>query len=132
MTPASWVEAAHRRIGETMPASGGPAKRVKAQHKPTESWAAVLRLLQTEPLLRDLFRGDPFVVQGYASRSEAEMALVMGLMRRGATPEQCNDVLMTAGIGKWPESAHYREQTLAKALQLIHEDKGSTSKGATP
>jgi len=85
-------------------------------HDSEKPWRHVLDILQRDPMIRDLYRGEPFKLTRYASRSEAEFALVIRLMEYEVPPAQINELMYTAGIGKWRDAGeHYRRQTLHKA-----------------
>ncbi len=77
-------------------------------------------LLTVDGRLSSLFNGD---IEGYASRSEAEFALVMKLISYGFSDGQINRIMLDSKIGKWGESDQYAEFTLRKAHEWIVRDR---------
>jgi putative DNA primase/helicase len=81
-------------------------------------------LLTVDGRLNGLFNGD---IEGYASRSEAEFALVIRLISYGFSDEQINRIMKDSRIGKWNESEQYAEYTLRKAHEWIVRDRSVTA-----
>ena len=82
-------------------------------------------VLEKEPTLKDVHNGD-WEKYDYATRSEAEYALVIALVQYGFKPAEIREAMKGSKVGKWndPKTAEgYRDKTLTKAFKFVEEKK---------
>jgi hypothetical protein len=69
--------------------------------------------------LDDLLNGS---IEGYPSRSEAELALVCKLLFYGGTKEQIFNIMENGNIGKWKERPEsYKHMTYNRGVQFLSQ-----------
>lgn len=83
----------------------------------------ILDKIKNDFKINSLFNGD---IEGFESRSEAELSLVERLIRIGLNKEQIFSIMSNCRIGKWNEAnIQYRELTYKKSLAVITKEKES-------
>lgn len=89
--------------------------------EPTKKTLQQIRGIFCSKKLQRLFDGD---IEGYVSRSEAEMAIVCKLVEEEVPKEQVLEIMQSCRIGKWNEAhEQYRERTYNKAVSFVSENK---------
>ena len=87
------------------------------------------RFIENDFKCRSLFNGD---IGGYASRSEAELALCCKLVWFGCDDTQLDRVIRESKLGKWGDKSTknaYRSLTIKKARSLVSITREIPDKG---
>lgn len=83
----------------------------------SDSSERLKELMMNEPKVRRFWEGD---IVGYDSRSEAEFAFVLKLLKHEFTQQDIVNIMWASGMSKWEEeSDHYRERTIANAIDYF-------------
>lgn len=100
-----------------------PEKKKSSWSIPKKQPKEIQYYAKKDPKLKRLLRGD---ATGYASRSEAEQALMTKLVFYGFTTRLQVDEIMENAIGKWSEkSDEYKDLTLENAIAFNQENTTS-------
>jgi len=79
----------------------------------------IKKILNEDKKIKELYEGK---IDGYLSRSEAELALLIKLIEYEIPKHQCFEIMASSKIGKWNEAhEQYKELTYNKAIEFIQE-----------
>lgn len=80
----------------------------------------VEKLCKTDHSFREYWRGE---TGEYKSRSEAEYAFIIKMLKHDFSPDDIMRVMWASGMSKWEEeSDHYRKRTLENAIDYFDGD----------
>jgi hypothetical protein len=84
-------------------------------------------VLEKDEKVKKLFEGN---IEGFKSRSEAELSLICHLIGLNLDKEQIFNVMASCKLGKWQETnVSYRNLTYKKAVEIINKEKNETETG---
>lgn len=93
----------------------------KATTPLTRKHDSIEQVLQRDPKLSDLFKGD-FQKYGFPSRSEAEQSVLVKLVMEGFTDREICEAMAYCQIGKWQEKTQsYKTTSLKNARETAKE-----------